>query len=72
MSKTSLIARIRPSFLNWARGMLVSPSLLHVIDAGSASPLTSHVSIARSPTATMVLSGRSLIKGLAKRVECLS
>ena len=50
--------------------MLVSPSLLHVTD-GSGSPPTSHVNIARSPTARMVLSGRSLIKGLPKRVTRL-
>ena len=60
------MARIRPSLLNWARGMLVSPSLLHTTD-GFGSPLTSHVNIARSPTARMVLSGRSLMKGLPKR-----
>ena len=51
--------------------MLLSPSLLHVTD-GSGSPLTSHVNIARSPTAKMVLSGRSLIKGLPKRVKSLN
>ena len=57
IGKTSLMARIRPSSLNWARGMLVSPSLLHLTD-GSGFPLTSHVKTACSPTAKMVLSGR--------------
>ena len=50
--------------------MLVSPSLLHVTD-GSGSPLTSHVNIARSSTARMVFSGRSLIEGFPKRVTRL-
>lgn len=45
----------------------MSPSLVHVTK-GSGSPLTSHVKIAKSLAAIMVLSGRSWMKGVPKSV----